>query len=125
MDADGIGLAHALLADAVVDLVDDDTRQAIHTRLASVCDGADLARHLLAAGQREAAADEAERAAATAIPAEAAQLLALAVEARGNGAAVRLRLDAAAALIAVNQPATANFIAAGVEAATSVGHRRG
>ena len=118
-DTDGIGLAHALLADVVVDLVDDDTRQAIHTRLAEVCDAADAARHLLAAGQREAAADQAERAARTASPAEAAQLLALAVEARGHDAAVRLRLDAAAALIAVNQPTAADSIAAGVEAATS------
>ena len=117
--ADGIGLAHALLADVVVDLVDDDTRQAIHARLADVCDDADAARHLLAAGQREAAADQAERAARTASPAEAAQLLALAVEARGHDAGVRLRLDAAAALIAVNQPAAADSIAAGVEAATS------
>jgi DNA-binding CsgD family transcriptional regulator len=121
--ADGVTLAHALLADAVVDLVDDDTKQAIHMRLARVCADADAARHLLAAGQYAAAADVAERAAVGAPPAVAAQLLALAVEARGPEAPVRLRLDAAAALLAVNQPVQADAIAAGVDHHAPAAHR--
>ncbi len=56
--------------------------------------------------------ERAERAATTASPAERAQLLALAVEARGPTADAQLRLDAAAALIAVNQPAEAEAVLA-------------
>ena len=103
-------LAHALLADAIIELVDGETRRRLHRRLAAVCDDADAARHLAAAGDEEAAAERAERAATTASPAERAQLLALAVEARGPTASARLRLDAAAALIAVNQPAEAEAV---------------
>ena len=109
---EGVSLAHALLADAVVELIDDDVRRRIHARLAEVCDDADGARHLLAAGDHVGAAERAERAAETSTTAAAAQLLALAVDARGDTADVRLRLDAAAALIAANRPATAEAIVA-------------
>ncbi len=105
-----VTLAHALIADAVVGLVSDDTCRRIHARLAAACDDADAARHLLAAGDGPGAAERAERAAATAAPADQAQLLALAVDARGGTATARLRLDAAAALLAANQPATASAI---------------
>ena len=61
---------------------------------------------------------------ASAAPAEAAQLLAMAVEARGDDASVRLRLDAAAALIAVNQPAAAaDALAAGFDDGANVAER--
>jgi DNA-binding CsgD family transcriptional regulator len=112
---DGVVLAHALLADALIELVDERTRRTIHARLAGVCGDVDAVRHLLAAGEHDAAAELAVRAAATAPAAPAAHLLAMAVEARGHAADVRLRLDAAAALLAVNQPATADSIAAGVD----------
>lgn len=102
-----VAVAHSLLADAVVRLVDDDTRRRIHERLAAISDGADAARHLLAAGEPLAAAERAERVATDASPAQRAQLLALAVDARGANAGARLRLDAAAALIVANQPAAA------------------
>ena len=120
---DGVVLAHALLADAITELIDDPTRRAIHCRLARVCDDMDAARHLLAAGEHAAAAEHAEHAASTAPPAAAAQLLAMAVEASGDAATVRLRLDAAAALIAVNQPTTADSIAAGVDETASAADR--
>ena len=105
-----VALAHALLADAVIELVDDTGRRQLHRRLAELCDDTDAARHLAAAGDAEAAAERAERAATAASPAQRAQLLALAVDARGPAASDRLRLDAAAALIAANQPATAEAI---------------
>ena len=109
---EGVMLAHALLADTIIELVDGETRRRLHRRLAVVCDDADAARHLAAAGDEEAAAECAERAATTGSPAERAQLLALAVEARGPKAGARLRLDAAATLIAVNQPAEAEAVVA-------------
>ena len=83
---DGVVLAHALLADALLELVDEPTRRAIHVRLAGVCDEVDAARHLLAAGEHAAAAALAAQAAATAPPATAAHLLAMAVEASGDAA---------------------------------------
>ena len=72
-----------------------------------ICDEVDAPRHLLAAGDVLTAARRAEQTAVTADPAAKAQLLALAVEARGLAAGARLRLDAAAALLAVNQPVPA------------------
>ena len=119
-DDEGVMLAHALLADAIIGLVDSDTRRRLHRRLAVVCDDADAARHLAAAGDEKAAAERAERAATTASPAQRAQLLALAVQARGPTADARLRLDAAAALIAVNQPSEAEAVVAGLADAGGV-----
>ena len=119
-DDEGVMLAHALLADAIIGLVDSDTRRRLHRRLAVVCDDADAARHLAAAGDEKAAArarrtrrDDgfARPAGPAARPRRAG---------RGPTAEARLRLDAAAALIAVNQPSEAAAVVAGLADAGGV-----
>ena len=111
----GVTLAHHLLADAVIDLLDDETRRRVYLRLAALGDDADAARHLLAAGDVDGAATAAERAAQSAPPASRAQLLSLAVDARGRSAPAALRLDAATALLAVHRPGLALAVLADVE----------
>lgn len=56
--ADGLGVRHSLIAEAIVAQIDDDRRQALHGRLAELLsDPAERATHLAAAGRRSEAAD--------------------------------------------------------------------
>ena len=110
---EGVMLAHALLADAIIELVDGETRRSLHRRLAAVCDDADAARHLAAAGDEEAAARARRARRDDGFPGGSGPSCSPSPwrhAARRQSA--RLRLDAAAALIAVNQPAEAETVLA-------------
>lgn len=111
---DGLWFEHALIADALLALMDPERRVRLHGDLASRCGDADAARHHLLAGNPSKAAEAAIRAARSATPASRASLLALAVNSQGDRASSRLRLDAAAAFIEAHRPSQADEMAASV-----------
>ncbi len=96
----GLAVRHALLADAAQATLDEAERRSIHARLADLLPSpGERARHLLAAGDREAASTAALAAVATAsTPGERAAHLGLAAAAAEGREADQLRIDAAAAL---------------------------
>lgn len=102
-----VWFAHDLLMAEVLELVDSGTADAQRRRLIEIGDDSDAARHHLALGELDQAAAIAEAAASGADPSARADLLALAVEARGTDSPARLRLDAADALLAAHRTAEA------------------
>lgn len=102
MPADGgLTVRHALLAETSVAELDEEERRLLHATLARLLDApGEVARHHAAAGEKELARAAAMRAAeATAYAGERARHLALAASCTDGPEAVRLRLDAANALI--------------------------
>jgi DNA-binding CsgD family transcriptional regulator len=97
---DGVTVRHALLRDAILADLDAGEARALHARLAGlVADDGERARHLAAAGERDAAHALAVAAAADATaPGERAAHLGLAASTATGAAANALRVEAATAL---------------------------
>jgi DNA-binding CsgD family transcriptional regulator len=116
IEAEGlVRFNHSLVADTVLNLVDDESRRRLHNELASRLADADAARHHLAAGNMNAAAESAERAADGAAIPQRAELLSIAVRARAGSASNRLRLEAASALLSAYRPDDAEVVASAVD----------
>jgi len=97
----GLAIRHALIAEVIGGRLPDARRAALHREVAARAgDGATRDRHLMAAGDREAAFETASAAAATAPPGLRAALLGLAAECADGPDAPRLRVEAAEALVA-------------------------
>ncbi|HEX5589682.1 MAG TPA: LuxR C-terminal-related transcriptional regulator [Candidatus Limnocylindrales bacterium] len=113
----GLAIRHELLAEAVLQLLDEDGRRSAHLALAGIVDGpGERARHLAAAGDRGAAHRLAlEAVAAAATPGERAAHLGVAAATADGPAADLLRIEAAAAL------RVAGDLAAAAAAADAVG----
>jgi DNA-binding CsgD family transcriptional regulator len=99
-----VDVRHALLAEVVVDDLDDDRRRALHLRLGDLlADPGEAARHLFLAGDRTLARARALAAASAATrPGERAGHLRLAAMTSDGADADGLRLDAAEALEAAH-----------------------
>jgi DNA-binding CsgD family transcriptional regulator len=117
-----VTLRHGLFAELAAEELDPALRRVLHERLAGqLSDPGEVARHLLAAGQREQAYRAAVRAAeAAASPGERAQHLGLAASCRDGRDAGELRLHAAEQLAQAGQYAAAEPLLAGVDLADPV-----
>jgi DNA-binding CsgD family transcriptional regulator len=102
---EAVQLRHGLLAELAVEMLGPECRAALHERLAGILEEpGQAARHLLAAGHRERARQQAMRAAdAATSPGERAQHLGLAASCMDGPEAADLRLDAAEQLAQVGQ----------------------
>ena len=108
LDRDGaIWFTHDLLREAVSQSIDPGEARELHRDLATRCEGADAATHLLAAGDTEAACRAAELGAVDAAVPERARLLLMVARIRGPHATESLRLEAAEALLAAHRPGDA------------------
>ncbi len=102
-----VWFVHELFAREVLTLLDSEQLDDERRRLVELSGDADAARHLLALGEFSEAARTAQRAATDADPQARADLLALAVDAYGDGAPVELRLEAADAMLVAHRTADA------------------
>ncbi|MFI5043996.1 MAG: LuxR C-terminal-related transcriptional regulator [Acidimicrobiales bacterium] len=115
LDDGTVWFTHALVRDAVEEWIPIDRRQAMHVDLAEQGSAADAARHYLAAGRRDLAAEAALSGAQQALGGERARLLLLAADALGPAASARVRLDAAGALIAAHRGLEADRLGQSVD----------
>jgi DNA-binding CsgD family transcriptional regulator len=108
VEPDGLLVRHALIAEAIVNLLDTERRRELHARLADIVhDPAERARHLVAAGRRAEAFEVARSALeATTEPRTRAVLLAVAAETSELDASA-WRVRAAMQLRAIGSPAEA------------------
>ncbi len=99
-ETEGLSIRHALLAEVVVESLDDAVRARLHARLATTATGpGERARHLFAAGDRDGAHAAAKAAvAAAATPGERAAHLGLAAQSADGSAGDDLRVAAAGQL---------------------------
>ncbi len=96
----GYTIRHALIAEVIGGRLDDVRQRALHRAVAErAVDPATRARHLMAAGDRDAAYAVASAAARTSPPGLRAALLGLAAECTTGPGAARLRVEAAEALL--------------------------
>ena len=123
LDGDTVGPRHTLLAEAAVATRDGPGRADLHGQLAArLDDPGEVARHLAAAGDAAAALPLALRAAeAASTPGERAAHLALAASCASGEDAGRLRVDAAASLLAAGEFAAAAGTATGATSDAAVG----
>jgi DNA-binding CsgD family transcriptional regulator len=100
LDGDRLRIQHALLADAVIDDLEDDLRRRLHARLAAlVKDPGEAAQHHASAGEQQQAFASAMLAAERASrPGERAVHLGVAASCATGAGSDLLRLEAAAAL---------------------------
>lgn len=98
-DAKTVWFRHDAWVEPVLDCLEPARRLELRERLIARGDGAEAARQLLALGHQGAAARAAVRGLALLDPLTRAELMEVAVNALGTQAPVRLRLNAAAALV--------------------------
>jgi DNA-binding CsgD family transcriptional regulator/tetratricopeptide (TPR) repeat protein len=117
VEADGrLKVRHELIAAAAAEAVGDETRRAVHARLARLtADPGEAARHHLAAGEATLALDRAiEAAEAATTPGERAAHLEIAATSGSGPDALQLRIRAANALIEALEPARALAVLEGL-----------
>ena len=111
---DGIWFVHERFASALLELLGDDEARCLRAELAAASDPVDAARHHLALGDLDAAAQSALVAADDADLATRSHLLALAADALGDRADDDLLLRAADAMISAHRTADARRFARAV-----------